>query len=211
MMKRILRDSKSTTLLFIEAYLNHLVWGDSSVVERLPFTLIIRGSIPDWANRKKKSRFTCHIAPHKSSVQSGMLFRVWMIHVVVVLHCASSVAGIPGSPKPCDHRKVSRNLACGRRVYRLQAVMTGDADGYTPDSCGPPNKFHTSSTEQKPLVHLHCIHNNTTSQEAWLYCAPLPQKKKRGRGLGATEHTTCTRRRPAMILSNAPMGNESPI
>ena len=80
-----------------------------------------------------------------------------------------------------------------------------------PDSCGPPNKFHTSSTEQKPLVHLHCIHNNTTSQEAWLYCAPLPQKKKRGRGLGATEHTTCTRRRPAMILSNAPMGNESPI
>ena len=84
-----------------------------------------------------------------------------------------------------------------------------------PDSCGPPDKFNTSSTEQKPPAHLHCIHHvhyNTTSQEAWLVCQPLQpryhRKKIGGRGLGAMEHT---RGCPAVLLSNVPMGNESPI
>ncbi len=77
-----------------------------------------------------------------------------------------------------------------------------------PDSCGPSTKFYTSSTEQKPPEHPHCIHYNKTSREAWLHCvsapsARLPQEIMGGRGLGATEHT---RGRAAVILCNAPLG-----
>ncbi len=43
-----------------------------------------------------------------------------------------------------------------------------------PDSCGLPNKFHTSSREKKPLAHLHSIHYNTTSRGAWLHCVSSP-------------------------------------
>ncbi len=81
-----------------------------------------------------------------------------------------------------------------------------------PDSCGPPNKYHTSSTEQKPPAHPHCIHYNITSREAWLHCVStpsslLPQKKIGGHGLGVTgAHKGMACR----ILSNAPLGNESP-
>ncbi len=45
-----------------------------------------------------------------------------------------------------------------------------------PDSCGPHNKFHTSSTEQKPPTHPHCMHYNTTSREDWLHCVSTQGK-----------------------------------
>ncbi len=31
-----------------------------------------------------------------------------------------------------------------------------------PDSCGPPNKFHTSSTEQKNVPHTHTAYTYNT-------------------------------------------------
>ena len=131
------------------------------MVEHLPFTLKVWGSIPTWANIKKEKRVHMSQRPHKSSVQSGALqSRVWMVHFIAVLYCASGDDW--GS----------------RWMY--------------PDPCGLPTKFHTSSTEQNPPTHLHCIHYNT-SQEVWLHCVSTchatTRKKVGGHGLVAAEHT----------------------
>ena len=79
-----------------------------------------------------------------------------------------------------------------------------------PDSCGLPNKFHTSSTEQKSPSNLYTPYS-TTQQFGRLgstVCQPLQprchQQKIAIGGLGAMS-TQGDR------LSNAPLGKESPM
>ncbi len=77
------------------------------------------------------------------------------------------------------------------------------------------NKFHTSSAEQKPPQTYTAY---TTTQQigrfGFIVCRPLQPRYHRkkigivGRGLGAMEHT---RGWPAIILSNAPLGNDFPL
>ncbi len=109
----------------------------------------------------------------------------------------------------------------------MLAVMTGEEDRGTlihvDPGCGPTtgNKFHTSSTEQKPPAHTYTSYTTTQqlneSGDLASLCvgpfSPATTGKKigvgcPGGGYGLTEHI---RGRTAVILSNAPLGNESPI
>ncbi len=61
----------------------------------------------------------CQNALHKSSVQSGMLqSRVWMVHVVAVLHCARLLAVMTGEADRCTLIHV------GRLITSTQAVQS---------------------------------------------------------------------------------------
>ncbi len=102
--------------------------GIAQLVERLPLTLKVPGSNPFRDRRKKRGRFTCHNAPHKSSIQSGTLQnRVWMAHVVAVLHVAL-------------------------------AVMAGDVDRCTLIHVGSLINSTQAAQNRKPASHPHCIH-----------------------------------------------------
>ncbi len=83
-----------------------------------------------------------------------------------------------------------------------------------PDSCGPANKFqhkqHRTETSRAPTQHT-LQHNKSGGLASLCVNRPLQprylRRKIRGGGLGATGHT---RGRPAKILCNALLGNESP-
>ncbi len=71
------------------------------------------------------------------------------------------VLTIPTSPLS-RARKAGTGWYMQLLCYIALAVMTGEAN-----SCRPPNKFHTSRTEQKSPTHPHCIQHKT-SREVYL-------------------------------------------
>ncbi len=92
--------------------------------------------------------------------------------------------------------------------------MTGKADRCTLIRVGRLiNSIQAAQNRNLPHTYTVYITTQQVGRLGFTVCrsapsAPLPQEIMDGRGLGATEHT---RGRPAVILSNAPMGNESPI
>ncbi len=94
--------------------------------------------------------------------------------------------------------------------------MTGEADRCTLIRVGRLiNSIQAAQNRNLPHTYTAYTTTQQVGRLGFTVCrlapsAPLPwpQEIMGGRGLGAMEHT---RGRPAAILCNAPMGNESPI
>ncbi len=75
--------------------------------------------------------------------------------------------------------------------YIVLAEMTGEVDRDVPWSMRPPNKFHRSSKEQKPLSHLHCIHLQHKGEIQEQYLGIEAWKTEKYDNISTMEHLNC--------------------
>ncbi len=126
------------------------------MVERLPFTLQVRGPI-DWANRKKKEK-QVHVSPPESPLSREGHHKAasgWFM----LLLCYTVLAMMTGEADRCTLIRV------GRLINSTQASQNRNL-----------SHTHTAYTTTQQVGRLHC-------GPPWLHCRPiqpnLPQKENR--------------------------------